>query len=324
MIGELNGSHLGISGATTGGVVIPVARLGVQFDRIALEQQGQYRVREVVAQGPAAVAGIGVGEMITAVDGVTLSRAVTLDSLLMGKVGRKLTVTVVSATGARRERSLATTTLGNEKGLRYRQWVEAQRAYVAKISNGRLGYVHMFDMGQPSLDQLYLDLDAENQAREGVVVDVRNNNGGFVNPYAIDVLARRSYLQFTSRGSMASPARGNLGQRTLERPTVLVINQHTLSDGEDFTEGYRSSGLGKIVGEPTAGWIIFTSNVPLLDGSTLRIPSTRVTDAKGADMELHPRSPDISVVRPIGESYSGRDRQLDAAVQALLGSLPRK
>ena len=324
MIGELNASHLGISGQTTGGVTVPMARLGVRFERAALESGGRYRVAEVVDQGPAAIAGLKVGDQITAVDGVTLTNALVLDSVLLGKVGRRLAVTVASAGAPPRDVSIQTVALGAEKALRYRQWVEQRRAYVARVSNGRLGYVHMLDMGQSSLDQLYLDLDAENQARDGVVIDIRNNNGGFVNPYAIDVLARRSYLLFTPRGSSTVPARGSLGQRTIERPTVLVVNQHTLSDGEDFTEGYRALGLGKVVGEPTSGWIIFTSNATLLDGSALRLPSTRVTDAKGQDMELHPRQVDTPVVRPVGESYSATDSQLDAAVKVLLDGLPRK
>ncbi|MEQ1692458.1 MAG: S41 family peptidase, partial [Gemmatimonas sp.] len=326
MIGELNASHLGISGPTNGAVVIPMARLGVHFERAALETGGRYRIAEVIAQSPAAVAGVRAGEQIAAVDGVALGSGVSLDSLLVGKVGRRLVLSVTggAAATATRDVSLQTISLATEKALRYRQWVEQRRAYVARVSNGRLGYVHMFDMGQSSLDQLYLDLDAENQSREGVVVDVRNNNGGFVNPYAIDVLARRSYLLFTPRGSFTSPARGSLGQRTLERPTVLVTNQHTLSDGEDFTEGYRSLGLGKVVGEPTSGWIIFTSNVQLLDGSSLRIPFTRVTDAKGVDMELRPRATDILVIRQVGESYSGQDKQLDTAVRVLLEGLPKK
>ncbi len=324
MIGELNASHLGLSGPSGGGVSVPMARLGVRFDRLALESTGRYRIAEVIARGPADVAGLAVGDVITAVDDVRLTRGVVLDSLLVGTVGRRHRLSVSGANGATRQVALRSVSLGAEKGLVYRQWVEQRRAYVARVSNGRLGYVHMFDMGEGSLDQLYLDLDAENQARDGVVVDVRNNNGGFVNAYAIDVLARRSYLLFAPRGSAASPARGSLGQRTLERPTVLVTNQHTLSDGEDFTEGYRSLGLGKVVGEPTSGWIIFTSNVPLLDGSTLRIPFTRVTDAKGQDMELRPRAVDIPIIRPVGESYSGRDSQLDGAVRTLLEGLPRR
>jgi C-terminal processing protease CtpA/Prc len=95
----------------------------------------------------------------------------------------------------------------------------------------------------------------------------------------------------------------------------------SLSDAEDFTEGYRSLGLGKVVGEPTAGWIIYTSDVGLIDGTTVRLPFIRILDAKGKDMELNPRPVDVEVVRPVGESYSGRDSQLDAAVDVLLKQL---
>ncbi len=179
----------------------------------------------------------------------------------------------------------------------------------------------MADMGSGALTQLYLDLDAENQKRDGVVVDVRNNNGGFVNVYAIDVLARRSYFTMTPRGFSTSPSRTVLGQRALELPTILVTNRHTLSDGEDFTEGYRSSHLGKVVGEPTAGWIIYTSGVQLIDGSNLRLPYDRITANDGTVMEMHPRPVDLSVEKPLGESYLGRDSQLEAAVSELLKQL---
>ena len=177
----------------------------------------------------------------------------------------------------------------------------------------------MADMGQGSLTQLYLDLDTENRGRDGVVIDVRNNNGGFVNPYAIDVLARRGYLQFTPRDFGTVPGRSILGQRALEKPTVLVTNMHSLSDAEDFTEGYRAHKLGPVVGEPTAGWIIFTSNFGLLDGSSVvRIPFTRITDMNGKDMELHPRPVDVLVEHQMGEWYTGKDPQLDAAVAELM------
>ena len=169
-----------------------------------------------------------------------------------------------------------------------------------------------------------MDLDAENQAREGVVVDVRHNNGGFVNPYAIDVFARRGYMTMTPRGGTESPARTVLGQRALEGPTVLVTDQHSLSDAEDFTEGYRTLKLGPVVGEPTAGWIIYTSNVNLIDGSSLRLPSTVIRGSDGKVMEMNPRQVDVLVERPVGESYTGKDSQLDAAVRELLKRLTVK
>jgi C-terminal processing protease CtpA/Prc len=125
----------------------------------------------------------------------------------------------------------------------------------------------------------------------------------------------------TTRDRSPASARTQLGQRSLERPTVLVTNQHSLSDAEDFTEGYRTLGVGKVVGEPTAGWIVYTPNVPLIDGSTVRLPSTRITTNDGSPMEMHPRPVDITVVRPIGEGYTAGDSQLDAAVAELLKEL---
>ncbi|MGC7974435.1 S41 family peptidase, partial [Salmonella enterica] len=88
-----------------------------------------------------------------------------------------------------------------------------------------------------------------------------------------------------------------LGQRALGKPTVLVTNESSLSDAEDFTEGYRALGLGKVVGQPTAGWIIFTGAEPLIDGSSVRTPSTRIQDGRGQDMEMHPRPVDLAVER---------------------------
>jgi tricorn protease len=278
-------------------------------------------VTEVLTLSPAALDDIKPGDYLLSVDGETIGAHTNLDSLLLYKTGKRVALSVSkSADGtSAREVAIRPVNLATERGLLYRDWVESRRAYVAKISNGRLGYVHMQDMGQGSLNQLYIDLDVENRGKDGVVIDVRNNNGGFVNPYAIDVFQRRGYLQFTPRDFETAPGRSVLGQRSLEKPTVLVTNMHSLSDAEDFTEGYRALKLGTVVGEPTAGWIIFTSDVGLLDGaSSVRVPSTRITDMNGKDMEMHPRQVDVKVERPIGEWYSGRDSQLDAAVAELL------
>ncbi|MGH7620630.1 MAG: S41 family peptidase, partial [Gemmatimonadaceae bacterium] len=320
LIGELNSSHTGFNGPSFSPQQ-NVGRLGLRFARGDYERAGKLRVTEVVSLSPAAIAGIAPGEFVESVNGTTIGAHVNLDSLMLYQTGRRVTLSVSKAadgTGAR-EVVVRPVNATTERGLVYRDWVESRRAYVAKISNGRLGYVHMADMGQGSLTQLYLDLDTENRRREGVVIDIRNNNGGFVNPYAIDVLARRGYLQFTPRDFATVPGRSTLGQRALEKPTVLVTNMHSLSDAEDFTEGYRANKLGPVVGEPTAGWIVFTSNVGLLDGSSVvRVPSTRITDMNGKDMEMHPRPVDVLVEHQMGEWYTGKDPQLDAAVAELL------
>jgi tricorn protease len=313
MIGELNASHSGAN-PPRGFIVPATGRIGVRFDRAAYEKDGTLKVSEVLPLSPADVAKIKPGDVITAVE---RKPVVNFDELLEYRTGKRTIITLAPG----RDVIVQPISSGEEKELTYRAWVNANRDYVDRISNHRLGYVHMFDMSFESLQQLFVDLDAENRNRDGVVIDVRNNNGGFVNVYAIDVLARRSYLSMTFRDQPAAPARSILGQRALERPTVLVTNRHSLSDAEDFTEGYRSLGLGKVVGEPTAGWIIYTGDVPLIDGTQLRMPHIRVTDSKGQDMEMNPRPVDVFVQRPIGEGLAGRDSQLDSAVQTLLQSL---
>ncbi len=320
MVGELNASHSGVSGGA-GGNNSASGRLGLRFDRTEYETSGKLKITEVISLSPAANSKqINSGDYLQAVEGTAISASTNLDELLLNRIGRRVTIKVSgSADGANsRDVVLQPINLATEKNLLYTQWVESNRAYVEKVSNGRLGYVHMPDMGEGSLIGLYLGLDTDNRAKDGVVVDVRNNNGGFVNVYAIDVLARRGYLNMTPRGLPTAPARSVLGQRSLELPTILVTNQHSLSDAEDFTEGYRALKLGKVVGEPTSGWIIYTSARTLIDGSTMRMPFIRITTNEGVNMELNPRPVDIPVTRPIGETLTGKDSQLDQAVRELL------
>ena len=320
MIGELNASHLGIGGPAAQQPF--TGKLGLRFDRAEYERDGKLRITEIIALSPAAlVSGVAVGDVLTAVDGKSIEAHTNLDELLSYRTGKQTVLTIAPRTGATRQVTVRPVNTGTEKGLVYRAWVESRREYVAKASGGKLGYVHMIDMSDVALRQLYNDLDAEQHDRAGIVIDVRNNNGGFVNAYALDVFARQPYLNMQSRGDPITRARTALGQRSLERPTVLVTNQHSLSDAEDFTEGYRAMKLGTVVGEPTAGWIIYTSNRTLLDGTTVRLPGTRITGADGKDMELVPRPVDQLVIRPVGEWYSGKDSQLDAAVRVLMSSL---
>jgi len=326
MVGELNSSHSGVAGPLTGGGGLITGKLGLSFNSKEYEQSGKFKIDEIIFLGPAFLPGsIKVGDYLIAIDEKVLDATDNIDLLLQNKIGRRIMLTVASnASGASSGKiAVKAVNLATEKGLLYKQWVIQQREYVSKISNGRLGYVHMLDMSEQSLNQLYLDMDAENHSREGVVVDVRNNNGGFVNAYALDVFSRKNYLTMTGRGMPSAPARVQLGQRALGAPTILVTNQHSLSDAEDFTEGYRSMGLGKVVGEPTGGWIIFTSSVQLIDGSSVRLPFTKITDNTGKDMELVPRPVDIPVTRPIGEG-NDKDSQLDAAVKELLSELGKK
>jgi tricorn protease len=325
MLGELNGSHLGANPPPDGGntSLLPSGSIGVDFDRLALESEGLLKVAAVVPQGPADLAGISAGDTLLAVNGATITRDASFAKLMEGQVGRRATLRAGKDAASARDIVLKPITIGQEDALRYRWWVEGTRALVDKLSNGELGYVHLPDMGQSSLESFYFDLDTANRNRKGIVVDVRNNNGGFVNVYAIDVLTRRNYFNMTPRGGLMSTSRDQLGQRAIQLPTILLTNQNTLSDGEDFAEGYRTLKLGKVVGEATAGWIIYTSGMALPDGGFMRMPYIAVADTRGQIMERNPRPADIVVERSPAEAAMGVDTQVERAVKELLAQLKR-
>ena len=323
LIGELDSSHSGINKSST--PAVRTGHLGVRFEREPFETSGALVIREIVPLGPVALEGtVHVGDHLLAVNGQTVTPATNLDQLLEDAPNRRVVLFIASAGDMSKKRDVIVrpVTLQVESGLLYRAWVESRRAYVDKISGGKLGYVHIAAMGDADLAQLYVDLDVLNQAKKGVVVDVRNNNGGYVNGRVIDVFARKNYLLMTPREGATMPGRQSLGQRALGLPTVLVTNESTLSDGEDFTEGYRTLGLGKVVGTPTAGWIIFTGSQSLIDGSAVRVPGYRIRTLADKDMEMHPRPVDVEQLRPLGETESGDDVQLQKAVQTLLEALP--
>ena len=322
MIGELNSSHSGFNVARPSGPApLTTGRLGVDWDAPAYDRTGQLRIASVVPLGPAAIAGhIAVGDVLLAVDGTAIERTTDVDALLANTIGKRTELRIAPHGDAAAARTVPVLPVsrGTDEHLRYLAWVASRRAYVERISGGRIGYVHLYDMGTPSLAKFYTDLDVQNRERAAVIIDVRNNEGGFVDPYAVDVVTRREFLSFRSRFGTDPPERTSLGQRVLDRPTALVTNEHSLSDSENFTEAYRVLHAGPVVGEPTAGWIIFTSNVSLFDGSSLRLPSTRVIAHDGVDMELHPRPVDVHAENPPGAAQRGDDPQLEAAVHELL------
>ena len=329
MVGELNASHLGVTGGGRTGPA--VGRLGLGYDRARYERDGVLRVSDVMPNGPGEQAGLKIGDTILAVDGEPVDRDANLDKLLDRKVGRRVVLRVAAdgegkagaAAAEQRDVAVRPVDVAAEKTLLYKAWVEQNRQRVSKASGGRLGYVHIADMSNNALARLNADLDAEAAAREGVVVDVRANTGGFASPYVLDVLSRKGYLTISRRGSADAPGRIYVGQRALDLPTVLVTNRQSISDAENFTEGYRALKLGKVVGEPTAGGVIFTSDVTLLDGTSFRIPFSKVTNRKGENLETAGRPVDVLVRRKLGETEASRDSQLDAAVKELVKQIDK-
>jgi Tol biopolymer transport system component/C-terminal processing protease CtpA/Prc len=319
MCGELRASHTGVVAA--GGRVLD-GYVGLLFDPVEQEASGRLRVAQVVLDSPAAVATTPVqaGEYLLAVDGAPITPETCLDQLLGRTVGRRVLLTLAkdAAGSERHEVAVRPIDSGAYNDLRYRAWVHYNEGYVHQISEGRLGYVHIRAMSYEAYLQFLADLDAEAHGKQGIVVDLRFNGGGHIASFILDVLSRRSHTMASYRGRAPLPDAHLAGNRVLDKPTIVVVNEHSGSNTEMFTEAYRRMGLGKVVGRTTAGAVIWTWSQRLLDGSTLRLPRIRVSDLDDADLEGCGRPADIDVDRRLGEAARGVDSQLDTAVRALL------
>ncbi|MBL8218660.1 MAG: PD40 domain-containing protein, partial [Bryobacterales bacterium] len=169
MVGELNASHLGVMPPES--APSQAGYLGLTFDPAVYESKGLFVVKEVVPLSPAAIAGVRAGQRLLSLDDIALTADSSIQSLLEFKKGKRVLLTLSEADGAQpRTVSAMPVGLNDVKDQLYRAWVEGRRAFVEAQSGGRLGYVHMLNMSEESLERLHLDLDAANHSRQGVVI----------------------------------------------------------------------------------------------------------------------------------------------------------
>ena len=322
MVGELNASHLGAGGRSDSA---PDSFLGADFDRETLEGDGHFKISEILPESPLTIPEepAQIGEYLVAVDGIPLNRGINLPEQLQRKQGKRVTVKLNDKSQLEGARELTVQPIdnGQHRHLRYKEWVRWNETYVHEKSGGRLGYVHIREMSYEAYLQFIADLDTETHDREGVVLDVRFNPGGHIAPFILDVLHRRAYTQSNYRGLISTTDTNLAGNRILEQPVILITNEHSGSNAEMFSEGFRKLGLGKVVGMPTAGAVIWTWGWGLLDGTIFRLPRLRVSTLEGENTEGTARPVDIQVDRPLGEAAQGIDSQLDVAVEQLLAQI---
>lgn len=322
MVGELRSSHVGLFRSDGNGG--QDGYLGLIFDAVEYLHRGQFRVAHVIPDGPAAIAHNGAiqpGDVVLAVNGVPLKPGISLDALLQRTAGRRVTLRVAAPSGEQREVEVRPISAEHYDWLRYRAWVLENKQIVHRASDGRIGYVHIRKMSYDAYQQFLTDLDVEMHHKDGLVVDIRFNSGGHTATFILDVLMRRSILLSAFRNRSVADSSHILGNRVLNKPTVLVTNESSSSNAETFSESYRRQGLGKVVGRPTAGAVIGTFTRRLIDGGSLRLPQLRVTTPEGEDLEGRGRPVDIDAPLRLGEWRYGRDAQLEAAVRALLADL---
>lgn len=325
MQGELGTSHA----YESGGDYRRDPHYGLGFLGVETEYDadaGAYRINRVLkgdpwdetASSPLARAGVGLnpGDLLLAIDGQPLGLDVQPHQCLIHKAGREVSVTFRRRgedEGKSHTRSVRT--LHSEQKLRYREWVEGNRSLVHEKSGGRIGYIHIPNMGPFGYAEFHRGFLQEVD-REGLIVDVRFNGGGHVSQLLLEKLARRRIGYSKSRwfGVQPYPDEAPTG------PMVALTNEYAGSDGDIFSHSFKLLKLGPLIGKRTWGGVIGISpSHSLVDGGYTTQPeySFWFQDV-GWKVENYGTDPDIEVEYPPSAYMKGLDPQLEKALKVCL------
>ncbi len=303
----------------------PIGRLGAKFDWI--EPRKELKIIEIfegdswIGGADSPLHGIGAGlkpgDCLLAVDGEKLNSALHLYELLESKASTKINL-LVRRKGKRKTEEICIQTLSSNKTALYRQWVNANKDYVHKKSDGRLGYVHIPDMGVAGYSEFHRNFLSEIR-HEGLVIDVRYNGGGHVSQHIIKTLAQKILAFNLSRyhGESRYPSYAVPGA------LIAVTNEHAGSDGDIFSHAFKLMKLGPLVGKRTWGGVIgINSQYRLKDGTLTTQPeySFWFKDV-GFAVENYGTDPDVEVDILPQDWASGKDPQIDKAIDIALADL---
>lgn len=327
MLGELNGSHLGYrSHAATsafrpsGGWQEETAHLGVTFDRT--HRGPGWKIESVIPEGPAdrGQSRLAVGQVILKIDGTAITADTDPTLILNGPLDRDLRLTLAAEKGkpAPEEIILRPISQARARELAQRARIDAHRALVDKLSQGRLGYVFVPRMAWSEFIKFEEEIFARGAGKDGLIIDVRDNGGGFTADHLLTVLTPAEHAVTVPRGGGPGYPQDRRVYATWSKPITVLCNQNSFSNAEIFSHAIKELGRGKLVGVATAGGVISTGSTGIMDLGTLRLPFRgwyRKSD--GADLELNGAVPDIMVWDHPGDIAAGRDRQIARAVRVL-------
>ena len=316
MLGELNSSHQGFG---TFGTDETIALQNQTMETgIIFENDDPYKVKYIARRSVADRKSIDIkpGDVLVKVNDETVDR----------KMDRNYYFTVPSRD---RELRLTFDRSGQMVNIKihpqatlfanlYDEWIDNNQKRVDEKGKGRIAYGYMKNMGQFELDQFIIDMTQELNKKDALIFDLRYNTGGNVHDEVLRFLSQGSYLQWKYREGQLTP-QSNFSPA--DKPIVLLINEQSLSDAEMTSQGFKALKLGKIVGNETYRWIIFTSGIGLVDGSNIRMPAWGCYTLDGKDMEMSGVQPDILIINSFDDKLSGRDPQLDKAIEEILKQL---
>lgn len=320
LLGELNVSHTGAG--FTGSMAKKIdstANLGLLYD---LTFQGDgLKVAEVVMRSPfdRADSKVKPGVIVKKINGEEITPSNDYTILLTGLSGKKTLISLYDPeTKEEWDEVVKPISNGAMNQLLYRRWVAARAADVDRWSNGRLGYVHIQSMSDPSFRTMYADVLGKYNDREGIVIDVRNNGGGRMHEDIEVLFSGQKYLTQVVRGKDAC----DMPSRRWNKPSIMVTCEACYSNAHGTPWVYQHQGLGKVVGMPVPGTMTSVNWVTMQDPDLyFGIPVVGYRTAEGYYLENHQLTPDIIVDNAPETVVKGEDTQLHTAVDELLKSL---
>ena len=308
LLGELNASHTGARYRPT--APSQTAELGAFFDE-SYEGDG-LKIAEIVYGGPLSIrkTGIKAGDIIERIDGITIKKGEDYFPLLEGKANRPVRLTVGG-----KEITVKPITKSKLSDLLYDRWVERNRQMVDSLSGGRVAYVHIASMNGDCFRKLYNELlNEDNRNRDAVIVDERHNGGGYLHDDLCHLLSGRQHSHFLAHGKYlgVEPSAQWIG------PSCVLICEDDYSNACGFPREYQDLQIGKLIGTPVAGTASSVWWETLVNGITFGIPQVGRIDMRGDYGENTLLKPEIIVYNTPEDYLSGRDRQLERAVEEML------
>ncbi|HEY0510784.1 MAG TPA: S41 family peptidase, partial [Thermoanaerobaculia bacterium] len=325
MIAELNNSHTYVAGGDYKApprpkVALPGARF--ELDRAA----GRYRIARIFAgqneedlyRSPLTEIGVDVhpGDYVLAIDGEELAGGDNPYRLLRHKADHPVRFTVNARPTLEGAREITFRPLDTEEHLIYLDWVNANREQVAKLSGGRIGYLHIPDMGVDGMRE-FVKWYFGQIRKEGLIVDVRNNGGGFISPTLLERLARHPLgVDYGRNDADPQP----YPQVVFYGHMACLLNEGSGSDGDIFPYMFRQLGLGPLIGTRTWGGVVGINDYgPMIDGGHISVPEAGSVSLQGQwIIEGHGVDPDIVVENDVKSVLAGHDPQLERGVAEVM------
>jgi tricorn protease len=318
LLGELNASHLGFNSFGQEESIFYTSRsmeTGIMF-----RNDAPFTVDRIVAQSAADNKDIDVrpGDVLVSVNGVDINTSMNRESYFQNPgLLKELNLGFKRGNNSFNVK-VSPMSAGALRNLLYDEWMDSNQSIVDADGNGRIAYIHMKNMGGGELERFQIEMANEAQGRDALILDLRNNTGGNVHDAVLQLLSQREYLKWSFRDG-AKTSQPNF--TPADKPIVLLVNEQSLSDAEMTTEGFKALGLGTVIGTETYRWIIFTTSLGLVDGSSHRMPAWGCYGLDGRNLEREGVAPDVYIRNTFEDNHLGRDPQLAKAIEVILQDL---